>query len=110
MRADARGGGDVVCAANIRFRRIVLTSNIVKLKFGNSKGNIGELLNTTSEHSRTDTRPGLTLEGLEDSSRNNKGDYKPFAKKIRNKNSYTISNIRVQNINISHFHVFWPRH
>ena len=45
-------GSDAMCAANIRFRRIVLTSNIVKLKFGNSKGNIGELLNTTSEHSR----------------------------------------------------------
>ena len=57
-RREGRGGGngrDVVCAANIRFRRIVLTSNIVKLKFGNSKGNIGELLNTTSEHGRTDT-------------------------------------------------------
>ena len=42
-------GSDAMCAANIRFRRIVLTSNIVKLKFGNSKGNIGELLNTTSD-------------------------------------------------------------
>ena len=53
-------GAMCVCAANIRFRRIVLTSNIVKLKFGNSKGNIGELLNTTSEHTA-----GPVLEGLE---------------------------------------------
>ena len=58
--AEGMKGERCVCAANIRFRRIVLTSNIVKLKFGNSKGNIGELLNTTSEHTA-----GPVLEGLE---------------------------------------------
>ena len=69
--------GNVVRAANMRFGRIVLAYNI-KLKFGNSMGNIGELLNTTSEHSGA----GLRWEGLGDYNRNNKREQTEASQKI----------------------------